>query len=101
MLPLIVRASFVYSASLGERVKFICYRFTAFLFSSWSGGGFVLISFIAALAPNIDIEESVLGFHSLLFCSVLENHKLFIVNKQSYFENPASVSCVLPVRDKV
>jgi len=84
----------LFTASLGERVKFICYRFTAFLFSSWSGVGFVLISFIATLASDIDIEESVLDFHSLLFCSVLEIPKLFIVNKQSYFENPASVSCV-------
>ena len=45
--------------------------------------GFVLIIFIATLASNIDTEESVLGFHSLLFCSVLEILKLFIVNKQS------------------
>ena len=57
--PLSERASFVYSASLGERVEFIC--FTAFLFSSWSGVSFVLIGFIATLASSIDNEESVLG----------------------------------------
>ena len=56
---------------------------------------FVLIIFIDTLASNMDTEESVLGFHSLLFCSVLEILKLFILNKQA----PASVSCVLPVRD--
>jgi len=42
---------------------------------------FFLISLIATLASSIDIEESVLGFHSLIFCSVLETHKLFILNK--------------------
>ena len=64
--PLSVRASFVYSASLGERVEFICYRSQPFLFSSWSGESFVLIIFIATLSSNIDIEESVSGVHSLL-----------------------------------
>ena len=64
--PFIGRAPFVYSASLGECVKFICYRLQPFLFSSWSGESFVVIIFIAALSSNIDIGESVLGFHSLL-----------------------------------
>ena len=41
--PFTGRVSFVYSASLGERVEFMCYLLQPFLFSSWNGVSFVLI----------------------------------------------------------
>ena len=45
IVPFTGRTSFVYSASLGDRVEFICYLLQPFLFSSWSGVSFVLIKF--------------------------------------------------------
>ena len=54
---------------------------------------FVLIKFYSHTSLSLVIEVSVLGFHSLLFSLSWRKTKL------TYCENPASVSCVLPVSD--
>jgi len=59
---------------------------------------FVLIKFYSHTDLILVIEESVLVFHSSLI-SLTWRLISGLSNKLTYFENPASVSCVLPVSD--